>query len=49
MPQEAALVEKAVAQVLKDGYRTRDIYQEGNKLVGTEEMGDQTVRKLEQL
>jgi 3-isopropylmalate dehydrogenase len=49
MSQEAALVEKAVAQVLKDGYRTRDIYQEGNKLVGTEEMGDQTVRKLEQL
>jgi 3-isopropylmalate dehydrogenase len=49
MPREAALVEKAVAQVLRDGYRTRDIYQEGDKLVGTCEMGDQTVRKLEQL
>jgi len=46
MPQEADLVEKAVASVLKDGYRTQDIFQKGNKLVGTAEMGDQTLRKL---
>ena len=46
MPQEAELVEKAVAEVLKDGYRTQDIFQEGNKLVGTAEMGDQTLKKL---
>ena len=46
---EANLVEKAVAEVLKEGFRTQDIYQEGNKLVGTEEMGNQTVKKLEQL
>ena len=46
MPQEAELVEKAVAEVLKEGYRTQDIFQEGNKLVGTAEMGDQTLRKL---
>ncbi len=46
MPQEADLVEKAVASVLKDGFRTQDIFQKGNKLVGTTEMGDQTLRKL---
>jgi 3-isopropylmalate dehydrogenase len=46
MPQEADLVEKAVAEVLKDGYRTQDIFQEGKKLVGTAEMGDQTLKKL---
>jgi 3-isopropylmalate dehydrogenase len=46
MPQEADLVEKAVAGVLKDGYRTQDIFQEGKKLIGTAEMGDQVLRKL---
>ncbi len=46
MPQEAELVEKAVAEVLKDGYRTQDIFQEGKLLVGTAEMGDQTLKKL---
>jgi 3-isopropylmalate dehydrogenase len=45
-PAEADLVEKAVAEVLKDGYRTQDIFQEGKKLVGTAEMGDQTLKKL---
>ena len=49
MPEEANLVEKAVAEVLKEGFRTQDIYSEGNRLVGTEEMGNQTVKKLEQL
>ncbi len=45
-PAEAELVEKAVAGVLKDGYRTQDIFQEGKKLVGTTEMGDQALKKL---
>jgi 3-isopropylmalate dehydrogenase len=45
-PQEADLVEKAVSEVLQDGYRTQDIFQEGKKLVGTEEMGKQTLKKL---
>jgi 3-isopropylmalate dehydrogenase len=49
LPQEAELVEKAVAEVLKEGYRTQDIYQEGKKLVGTEEMGNKTVQKLQTL
>jgi 3-isopropylmalate dehydrogenase len=46
LPQEADLVEKAVAEVLKDGYRTQDIFQEGKKLVGTAEMGSLTAKKL---
>jgi 3-isopropylmalate dehydrogenase len=49
MPQEAILIEKAVTQVLEAGFRTQDIFQEGKKLVGTEEMGNQTLRELEKL
>ncbi|PKN69787.1 MAG: 3-isopropylmalate dehydrogenase [Deltaproteobacteria bacterium HGW-Deltaproteobacteria-12] len=45
-PAEAELVEKAVAGVLQEGYRTQDIFQEGKKLVGTAEMGDLTWKKL---
>ena len=37
--EEADAVEKAVATVLEQGYRTKDIYTEGTKLVNTEEMG----------
>lgn len=41
MPAEAARIEKAVERVLADGYRTGDIYREGEgKKVGTTEMGD---------
>lgn len=36
----ADAIEKAVAQVLKDGYRTSDIMSEGMTLVGTDKMGD---------
>lgn len=49
MPAEAALIEKAVAEVLKDGVRTKDIYSDGKKLVGTKEMGDAVAAKLAQL
>lgn len=40
MDQEADAVEAAVAQVLKEGYRTVDIMSEGCERVGTERMGD---------
>mgnify|MGYP005948865299 CR=1 FL=1 len=40
LPQVADAIEKAVEQVLVDGYRTGDIMSEGCKLVGTKEMGD---------
>lgn len=39
METEARAVESAVAAVLRDGYRTPDIYTEGTKKVGTREMG----------
>lgn len=40
LEQEADAVEEAVKQVLKQGYRTGDIYSEGKTLVGTAKMGD---------
>ncbi len=40
LEKEAAAVEAAVAAVLKQGYRTRDIAEEGKQQVGTQEMGD---------
>ncbi len=40
MTEEASWIERAVEQVLLDGYRTGDIYREGEgKKVGTAEMG----------
>lgn len=44
--EEAACIEKAVDDVLNEGYRTADIYEEGCKLVGTKEMGDLIVAKI---
>lgn len=40
LDQEADAIEKAVAQVLRDRYRTIDIMSEGKTLVNTAEMGD---------
>ena len=40
------LIDCAVKKVLLDGYRTADIYSEGSKLVGCEEMGDAVVERL---
>ena len=40
LDKEADAVEKAVAQVLKDGWRTIDIMSEGKQQIGTSEMGD---------
>lgn len=49
MLKEAAMVEEAVRGVLKDGFRTRDIYKEGTILVSTDGMGDQVVKKIHAL
>ena len=43
---EANAVEQAVVDVIAEGYRTRDIYTEGTKLVNTEEMGNVVVAVL---
>jgi len=48
-PREAAAVEEAVRQVLRDGLRTRDIWREGFHLVGTAEMGGEVIKRLQTL
>jgi 3-isopropylmalate dehydrogenase len=45
----ADLLENAVAEVLKAGYRTADIMQAGKKQVSTSEMGDAVVQALNNL
>jgi len=42
----AVRIERAVKQVLRDGYRTADIAQAGGNRVGTEAMGDAVVAAL---
>ncbi len=39
LEEEAEVVELAVKKVLEEGYRTKDIMEEGSRLVGTSEMG----------
>ncbi|HWR41877.1 3-isopropylmalate dehydrogenase [Sporomusa sp.] len=44
--QAAVMIEQAVEQVLNDGYRTADIYQQGFTKVSTDEMGRQVIARL---
>lgn len=46
LDKEADAVENAVRAVLKDGYRTGDIYSEGCILVGTVRMGDLIAERI---
>jgi 3-isopropylmalate dehydrogenase len=46
LEKEAKAIENAVEKVLEEGYRTRDIMSEGNKLVGTKEMGQLVMERL---
>ena len=43
---EASVIEKAVEDILNEGYRTYDIMGENMKRVGTREMGDLMVKKV---
>ena len=45
----ADLIEKAVSNVLDQGYRTADIYSEGTNKVSTAEMGDAVIKALKEL
>ncbi len=45
-PELAQRIEKAVARVLDQGLRTRDIQSQGTRVVGTSEMGDAVVAAL---
>ncbi len=47
LDKEAQVIEDAIAQVLKEGYRTIDIMSEGKTLVGTEEMGNLICAKIQ--
>ncbi len=49
MDDAADLLERAVEEVLRKGYRTPDIYSEGCKKVGTREMTDKIIETLEEL
>ena len=44
--REAEAVEGAVAEVLKEGYRTYDIMSPGMNMVGTREMGELIAAKI---
>lgn len=46
LEQEACVIETAVKEVLRKGYRTVDIMQEGCMCIGTEEMGDWVVKVI---
>ena len=39
LEEEARVLEKAVAEVIRNGMATRDIWMPGKKLLGTKEMG----------
>lgn len=47
LDKEADAVENAVKRVLKEGYRTADIMSEGQKKVGTQQMGDLIIQYIE--
>ena len=49
MDEASDLVERAVEETLKEGYRTPDIYSEGCKKVGTQEMTEMIVENLRRL
>ncbi|MBE0476970.1 MAG: 3-isopropylmalate dehydrogenase [Coriobacteriia bacterium] len=46
LEREAAAVEEAVERVLADGFRTKDIMEEGRELVGTTRMGDLVAERV---
>ena len=46
LSREADSIESAVEKVLKEGYRTKDIFTSGSKEVSTSEMGDLIVNNL---
>ncbi len=44
--EEAQAIEKAIEKVLQEGYRTIDIYKEGNTKVSTDEMSQLIIERL---
>ncbi|MEI7811180.1 MAG: 3-isopropylmalate dehydrogenase [Ignavibacteria bacterium] len=48
-PATASLIDKAIEQTLRSGFRTADIYSEGDTLVNTEEMTQLVLEKIEEM
>ena len=48
-PEEANAIERAVDMVLADGWRTADIAKQGEKVIGTQEMGRLIRERLKEL
>ncbi len=46
-PEAAQCIETAVHESLKQGYRTRDLPAEGAKIVGTREMGERILERIQ--
>ena len=46
LDEEADAVERAVKQILKEGYRTSDIMSDGCRLVGCRQMGDLLAKRI---
>lgn len=46
LSEEADAIDNAVKQVLKDGFRTKDIYSDGFELVGCDKMGDLIAERI---
>ena len=46
LEEEAKAIEYAVEAVLKEGFRTGDIYKEGMTLCTTAEMGDKVAERI---
>jgi len=49
MAPEAALIGDAVRLALRQGFRTRDIFSEGTRLLGTASMGDRIVENIKEI
>jgi 3-isopropylmalate dehydrogenase len=49
MAPEAALIGDAVRLALRQGFRTRDIFSEGTRLLGTTAMGDRIVENIKEI
>jgi 3-isopropylmalate dehydrogenase len=46
-PSLATRLEAAVGQALQDGYRTKDLAEAGDSVVGTRQMGDAVLTALD--
>lgn len=44
--EAAELIEQSIGEVLDEGYRTSDIYSDGDKKVGTNEISDLIAKKI---